>query len=233
MAVHGHGRERLLHAVGSGRGAAPRDPARGPVHRGDPRHPPGARVRALHRGAASQGRRVAAVLHSAPAPLAVRDDGRRHPHAVGHPDAKGPLRHRRGRTPGGPRPGDPSLCLGGRPLAGAARRAHERGLAARRFAPHAPPRSLLRAAGPHGHRSHALARRVRRLGRDVRDDDQSASCGAARWGTRGLLALRTAAEPHRAVGAPVDARLLLRERGELLRRATFAPASASRTSDDT
>ena len=80
-------------------GRAPVDPAR-------------ARVRPLHRGTHPQGGRIAPVLHPHAPPVTVRNDGRRHPHARRHPDAKGAPRHRSVRTSGGALPRDPRLLPG-------------------------------------------------------------------------------------------------------------------------
>ena len=201
------------------RAATRRDAARRPVHRRAPRHPPRARVRALHRRAHPQGRRVASLLHPAADPLALRDDGRRHPHAIGHPDAPRAARHRR-RRPARRAWRSPSRSTrGGRPTRRSSRSTTaRRRTSARRLAPPAAARSLLRAAHvPTGMDVDALARRLRGLGGDVRDDDQPAPRRAARRRARRVRALRPAAEPHRAVGAPLDAGLLLRERRQLRR----------------
>ena len=140
--------------------------ARRPVHRGAARHPPGPRVRALHRRAPPQGRRVAPVLHPAAAPLAVRDDGRRHPDAVGHPHAPRAARHRRRRAARRPRARHPALRVGGGPLAGRRRSTRpSAGPAARRLAPPAAARSLLRAADARRARTSCSRRSPSRPGR--------------------------------------------------------------------
>ena len=169
MAVRGDGRERPGHAVGRERADAGRPRARFPVHGRAARHPAGARVRALHRGATAQGRCVPALLHPAADPLAVRDDGGGHSHAVDHPDAAGALRHRRRRSARRPRPRDSAVRVGGGPLAGRVARHVERRAAARRLAAPSLPRSLLRPADPGRDRPDALARRLRGLGGNVRD----------------------------------------------------------------
>ena len=182
------------------------------VHRLSPRHPPRARVRALHRGANPPRGCVATVLHSPADPLSLRDHGGGHPHALRHPHAASPARHRGLRSARGDGRGHPALRVGRRALAGRpARRERRRRDRARELAGVATHRPLLRPAHPRRDGRLPLAGGLRGLGRHVRDDDQPPPGEPARRGARRLLPLRPPAERLRAVGSPLDARVLLRQ----------------------
>ena len=89
-----------------------------------------------------------------------------------HPHAASAARYRRGGAARGPRPRDPDLRVGRRALASSSRSARTRRHRARRLAPLASARSPLRAARAGGDGCSRVALLVRRLGGNVRHDDQ-------------------------------------------------------------